>query len=334
LIHEPVSILKESKSNDLYRPGTSQNEILKRAATLRAIREFFHEKKVIEVQTPSLCQYPTVDTHLESFEVPISREHSLYLITSPEYHMKRLIAEGSGSIYQIAQAFRSGEKGAKHNIEFTILEWYRTGWNQSQLITEVDQLIQLLLNTPPADQSNYTDIFLELTGLNPFTFSHSQFLQFCKNRNHQLPDYLLNRDINKDECLNYLMGCFIEPELGLNKPIFITEYPLSQSPLARKIQKHGDSSSRFELFYKGFELANGFYELKDAKEQIKRFEAVNLQREEMGKKPLPIDQRFIQSLESGFPDCSGVAMGVDRILMLACNKRHIDQVMSFSYDRC
>lgn len=313
----------------------SLDTLRSRAEALRKIRHFFFERAVLEVETPSLSLFPTIDLHLESFESSfLSSSKPLYLITSPEYHMKRLVASGAGSIYQICKAFRNGEKGIYHNPEFTILEWYRVGWNHHQLIDEIDALLQLILGTPSAKKSTYRQIFLRYTGIDPFAFTIKDFQQACTNKECPVPEYLLQNRLSDDEYLNYLMGALIEPQLGMDQPEFVVDYPSTQACLARINEKEPETAARFELFYRGVELANGFYELTNAEEQENRFKETNQQRIAVGKKPLPIDQRFLAALRNGLPDCAGVAMGIDRLLMLANDVTDMANIVSFPYESC
>lgn len=317
-----------------WRPGTSLDTLKKRARLLQQVRDFFSERGVLEVETPGISHFPTLDLHLESFPV-FHPEKTLqgYLITSPEYHMKRLISAGSGSIYQLCRAYRCDESGTRHNPEFTILEWYRVGWDQWQLMKEIEDLMRLLLGTGPADYTSYQEAFEGTLSVDPFSLPLERFAEICSQHNLQPPDYLLQKDIDRDERLNYLMGFLIEPHLGKECPVFLHSFPASQASLAKLDEDRPGCAMRFEVYFQGLELGNGFCELTDAEAQEKRFREENRKRRAAGKKELQHDHRFIEALKHGMPDCSGVAMGFDRLVMLALGKHSIDEVQTFTWNR-
>src|SRR3990167_3257579 len=260
-----------------WKPIASIHTLQLRAAFFKKIRHFFEERKILEVETPQLSRAMGTDPYLHYFTTDFSlpnTKHSttLYLQTSPEFAMKRLLAAGSGSIYQICKAYRNGESGRLHNIEFTMLEWYRVGFDHQALMKEVDSFLQ--------------------------TF------------------------------LQYLLATFVEPQLGLASPVFVYDFPVSQAALARI--KEG-IASRFEVYIQGIELANGFHELNNAEEQRKRFENDLKTRQEKNH-PLPlIDNYFLESLPS-LPDCAGIALGIDRLIMIALKKKSLKDVITFSFE--
>ncbi len=318
----------------VWKPGASVETLHQRSALLAKIRTFFRQRDVLEVETPSISRFPTVDLHLESFSVNTDEPAPLrYLITSPEYHMKRLICAGTGSIFQISKAFRRDECGRNHNPEFTILEWYRVGWDHWQLMSEIESLLDHLMNSGPADYLSYCEAFQQFMKIDPLSITLEQFLAICREFNLHSPEFLKSEAVERDERLNYLMGILIEPNLGKERPVFIYDYPATQANLAKLHGDNPDLALRFEVYYRGLELGNGFYELTDADLQEKRFKDENQVRIQADKKDLPIDNLFISALESGMPDCSGVAMGVDRMIMLALGKSLVDDVMTFNWPR-
>ncbi len=318
-----------------WKPGASIITLKKRAELLHRVREFFAKREVLEVETPSISQFPTIDLHLESFSVKIDQpDRSLsYLITSPEYHMKRLLCAGIGSIYQICKAFRREEIGEKHNSEFTIIEWYRVGWDHWKLMEEIEDLLDTMLHTGKADRLSYREMFLKFLKVPPHNVTMNVFLNLCTERNLTPPESLKNGSVSIDERLEFLMGMVIEPQLGLTKPVFIYDYPASQANLAKLYEDNPELSMRFELYYKGLELANGFCELTDAEKQENRFIKENKTRKKAGKTILPIDQLFLDAMRAGMPNCAGVALGFERIVMLALGINDIDKVMAFSWKR-
>ena len=318
-----------------WEPGTTVETLKKRARYLDKIRAFFRERGVLEVETPALSMYPSVDIHIESIStVAHSRQNSRYLITSPEYHMKRLLAAGSGSIFQICKAFRDDETGQWHNPEFTIIEWYRVGWDQWQLMDEIDQLLGSLLGCGPADRKRYGEVFGSCLGIDPFAITHDAFIAACTRAGCPPPRHLLDSSSSKDDWLDYLMGSHIESRLGEKAPVFIYNYPASQACLAKINPDNPDTAMRFEIFYQGRELGNGFQELTCAEQQKQRFDTVNRIRKKQGQEELEQDFRLLDALNAGLPECSGVAMGFDRLLMLVTGKRHMEDVVSFAWDRC
>lgn len=319
---------------DGWKPGAAIQILRQRAELIASIRDFFLKRGVWEVETPSMSHFPAVDLHVDSFSVKTFHDSiPAYLITSPEYHMKRLLAAGSGSIYQLCKAFRCDTAGIKHNPEFTILEWYREGWDHRKLMQEIDDLLQLLLKTLPAEYLSYHDAFIRLLRVDPLLLTTDQFVALCRAQQVVPPVDLLEPEADRDERLNYLLGVFIEPELGKERPVFLIDYPASQANLAKLYQDRAGYAMRFEVYYQGIELGNGFCELTDSSVQKKRFEETNQARVKLGKEPLPIDSAFLAALAAGMPDCAGVAMGVDRMVMLALGMKEIDQVMAFSWSR-
>jgi len=317
------------------RPKGSSAVILRqRAALFQIIRLFFHERAVLEVDTPALSRYASIDRHLDPLLIAAGAGRAeRYLITSPEYHMKRLICSGSGSIFQLCKAFRQDECGRRHNPEFTILEWYRVGWNHHRLMDEVDELLRGILGSSPAERLSYREVFRRYAGLDPLEMTMGAFLDCCRRNGLSPPGDLAESNGSADDRLDFLMGMVSEPRLGLQHPVFVYDYPATQAALARIHPQDPRLAERFEVFFKGMELGNGFHELTDAGEQRVRFENENRLRERAGGTDLPLDVDFLSALSQGLPDCAGIAMGFDRLLMLRLGLDRIDDAIAFSWGR-
>lgn len=307
-----------------WQPSASIEKLQLRAKILAQIRQFFAARNVLEIETPLLCSTTATDPHIAS----ISADKNRFLQTSPEFCMKRLLAAGSGSIYQICKSFRDDEIGRLHNPEFTILEWYRTGFNHLQLMTEMDQLLQEILKTAAAQRYTYQEIFEKYLQLNPHSSSVAELKQ-CAEKNNITATVL--EDENPDSWLHVLLTHLIEPKLGKDAPIFIYDFPISQAALARIRPGNPAVAERFEVYYKGIELANGYHELADANEQRKRFANDLEKRKQLGYREIPADEKLLIALSHGFPDCAGVALGIDRLVMLAANANSIAEIMSFAW---
>jgi lysyl-tRNA synthetase class 2 len=297
---------------------------------------------VLEVETPVLCAAGAVDEHLDPIPAswhPLedpSRPEPRWLVTSPEHSMKRLLAAGSGAIYQITKAFRDGERGRLHNPEFTIIEWYRPGIDHLALMDEVEALVRALLDGSPGTgavpgpfhRTTYRDAFLRAIGVDPFVASEADLAGAARERG-----IAAEASAGRDSILNLLLAGSVEATLGLDRPEFLIDYPPSQAALARVRPDDPPVAERFELYFRGLELANGYHELLDAREQERRFIEANARRRAAGKPELPIDRRLLRALEAGLPACAGVAMGFDRIVMLATGARSIDEVLAFPIER-
>jgi lysyl-tRNA synthetase class 2 len=256
-----------------------------------------------------------------------------FLQASPELHMKRLLAAGAQAIFQVTRSFRAGERGELHNPEFTIVEWYRTGDDMQAGINLLDELLQSVLGTPSAARTSYAEAFERTLGVSPFTAALADFANVAERNGVSVPVAFDRED--RDEWLNLLLATRVEPLLGRDRPEITYHYPASQASLATVVRSPlgYDVAERFELHYRGIELANGFHELGDAAEQRARFEAVNAARAADGRPTLPIPERLLAALEHGLPDCTGVALGFDRLAMLAVGATSIDEVIAFPRDR-
>lgn len=306
-------------------------ELHQRARLLAKIREFFNQHGVLEVETPLLSHSSITDPNLHSFmtqyHTTCKQSDTLYLQTSPEFAMKRLLASGCGSIYQICKAFRNTEYGHQHNPEFTILEWYRVGFDHHKLMSEMDEFLHFILDSAPAEKLSYHQVFKKYLEINPHTSSIHE-LQKCALKNG------LNNisELDRDGWLNILLSQFIEPYLGKNRPTFIYDFPTSQAALAKISQNSPAIAERFEVYIDGIEIANGFHELTDAKEQRQRFLSDLQKRRELNLPEIPIDENFLIALDENFPNCAGVAVGVDRLLMILMRTKSIRDVISFPID--
>jgi elongation factor P--(R)-beta-lysine ligase len=306
-----------------FQPTATLANLRLRSHIIHTIRHFFAERNVLEVDTPLLCRSTTTDPHINSFTV----DQTWYLQTSPEFAMKRLLAAGSGCIYQISKAFRKEEQGRHHNPEFTILEWYRVGFDHHSLMDEVDSLLQLILQTRPAIRLSYEAIFQAYLQISPHDATIAQLQRCAQDQGlHEMENIHQN---DRDFWLYLLMSHCIEPHLGNKQPIFITDFPSSQAALSKIRQGKNPVAERFELYFKGIELANGYHELTDPMEQRQRFNNNNVERARLGLAAIPIDEYVLAALEEGMPTCAGVALGIDRLVMLAANARSINEVMSF-----
>ncbi|OOE82698.1 elongation factor P lysine(34) lysyltransferase [Salinivibrio sp. PR6] len=318
-----------------WQPTASVSQLKKRAAIIARIRQFFAVRDVWEVDTPALSQAAVTDVHLHSFTTSLvgpgfADGVALHLMTSPEFHMKRLLAAGSGAIYQISKAFRNEEAGRYHNPEFTMLEWYQPGYTHHDLMDEMDALLQAVLRCQAATRMSYQTVFESLTGLCPLTADIDQLRALAATQG--LTD-ITQDETDKDTLLQLLFSVMVEPHIGQQVPAFIYDFPASQAALAKISEADTRVAHRFEVYYRGVELANGFYELQDANEQRQRFEADNAARVARGLPPQPIDEHLLSALESGLPDCAGVALGIDRLVMLALGCDHIDAVTAFPVSR-
>ncbi len=319
--------------NVTWRPSAPLDNLRRRADIVATVRAFFAERDVLEVETPCLSRATVTDLHLASLrlggDVATQRLRGGFLQTSPEFHMKRLLAAGSGPIFQIARAFRDGESGRMHNPEFTMLEWYRPGWDHHRLMHEVGELLSTVLGVGPAERVRYRDVFAHHTGLDPL-FAPDDDLERCA-ADHGMPPP--DGGLSRDDRLQLVMSAAVEPSLGRARPTLVYDYPASQAALARIRPDDPPVAERFEAYVDGVELANGYHELVDAEEQRRRFETDLAARRARGLPEVPLDEHLLAALEHGLPACAGVALGLDRLVMVACGAGSIDQVIAFPVER-
>ncbi|RCU43836.1 elongation factor P--(R)-beta-lysine ligase [Corallincola holothuriorum] len=319
----------------MWQPTATIEAIRKRGQIVAEIRTFFAERNVLEVDTPALSHAATTDLHLHSFATEFvgpgaAQGVPLYLMTSPEFHMKRLLSAGSGAIYQICKAFRNEEAGRFHNPEFSILEWYRPDFDHHALMDEMDQLLQQVLGCQMAERLTYAEAFFLVFACDPLTASMDELRRLAPESLRDIAE----QEQDKDTLLQLLFAECVEPVIGQNdSPCFIYHFPASQAALARISVEDPRVAERFEVYFKGIELANGFHELADANEQRRRFQADNQKRLRHGLPQRPIDNRLLDGLAAGFPDCAGVALGIDRLVMLALAADSIAEVIAFPTDR-
>lgn len=332
--------MKFSHSPDLDTLSPATNPIIfkpemlrTRAAMLRSTRRFFDDAGFIEVQTPCLSCDNVVDAHIDPVEVPGTAlllakgmaASQYYLQTSPEFAMKRLLADGMGSIYSLAPVFRAGERSPRHNIEFTMLEWYCVSVSMEDVIQQTIELVDLLLPFGRPRVITYRQLFQEFLKFDPIEAPMETIQQAAEQVDRSLTRSLAGQ---RDELLDVLMTERIEPMIA-HEIILICNYPITQAALARRSDDDPQTAERFELIVNGLELANGYGELLDADELLARNQISNVKRMATGRKPLPIDSRLIAAMRSGLPACSGVALGFDRLVMLALDTREISDVLTY-----
>ncbi len=304
-----------------------------RAEILAAIRVFFAERAVLEVETPLLASAPVTDLHLQALSCRYRGPGAddgldLFLQTSPEFAMKRLLAAGSGPIFQICKAVRDGEAGRRHNPEFTILEWYRPSWDHHRLMDEMDQLLAVVLGASPGERLSYGEAFTRYADVDPHNDSDGELRSRVKGLG--VPSA---GELGRNDLLDLVLTHVIEPKLGHCQPTFIHDYPASQAALARVRPGQPPLAERFEVFVEGLELANGYNELTDPAVQRQRFEADLAARRSADLPEVPVDEHLLAALDHGLPECAGVALGIDRLVMLAIGSREISEILAFPIGR-
>ena len=311
-----------------WRPSASLDSIKKRACLMSKIRSFFTSRNFLEVETPVLSSFGVTDLYLRNMETKFSGE-TYYLQTSPEYHMKRLLAAGCESIFQLARVFRDDECGRWHNPEFTLLEWYQLDVDHHQLMSQMDLLLQELLGCKSKRRVTYQQIFQDVCQIDVLNSDVAELRQVCQR--YDLNNVFSPEETDKDLYLFLLMSHVIEKSLvNEENPVAIYDYPASQASLA---QIHGDVASRFEVYVHGVELANGFHELTDPKIQRERFNHELNLRALSGLPAMAIDHNLLAAMEHGLPACSGVALGVDRLCALMLNTTSISEILAFDFPR-
>ena len=319
-----------------YQPTCDLSALRARANMYAQIREFFAKREVLEVETPILSQAGVTDVYLASVQATrhvLGKAATHYLHTSPEFAMKRLLASGSGPIYQICKVFRDDEHGRKHNSEFTMLEWYRPGFSLKDLMFEVTDLLNVVLQQRFAEVRptilSYKHAFMDRLDLNPLQATTKELQDAARRVG-------LNLDLGDDRLgyIDLLFSHMVEPSLGFDTPVFLTDFPPELASLAKtRTDEDGELvAARFELYINGLELANAYDELMDATVLRSRFEADNQERAKLGLSVMPIDEYLLAALPN-MPECSGIALGLDRLLMIATEKMGLSDVISFPADR-
>lgn len=312
----------------MWQPSAPIEFLRQRAELLAKIRLFFTERGYLEVETPIMARYGTTDVYLSNIKATF-RGEAYCLQTSPEYHMKRLLAAGSGPIFQIARVFRDDELGRWHNPEFTLLEWYQLGIDHHALMEEMDLFLQSVMQSKPMIKKTYQQAFLEACGIDPLSATTAQLRHILAH--YDLDNVLPPQEEDRDQYLFLLMSHVVESFLGKeSSPVAVYNFPASQAALA-KISN--GVAERFEVYYQGVELANGFHELTDAAAQAKRFAQDQKIRSEKGFPLMEADHYLLQALEHGLPSCSGVALGIDRLLALTLKQPEIAKIISFDFSR-
>lgn len=313
-----------------FLPTASLAMLVRRAELLKLVRRFFDERGFLEVETPLLSHDTVVDRHLDPLPVKFftdprqpERGQTLWLQTSPEFGMKRLLAAGLTAIYQTTKAFRGGhESGPKHNPEFTIVEWYRVGDDYATGMQLLSDLAELVFGEGPTKRISYREAFLQFAGFDPLQPGATL------PRRPGLP-----QDADRDLILDDYLTSQIEPQLGQDQPTILYDFPASQAALARIRPGEPPVAERFELYFRGIELANGYHELLDAAILRERNRQANSERLSDGKYPLPEDSRLLAAMDHGLPACSGCALGFDRLVMVATGAKSIQEVLAFPIDR-
>ena len=309
-----------------WQPSAAPVNLRARADLLTRIRQFFAARSILEVETPLLASAGVTDPALEPFVVQCGAK-SRYLQTSPEYAMKRLLAGGAPDIYQICKAFRAGEIGRRHNPEYTLLEWYRLDFDHYALLREVAELICSVTGADGWQSWPYRTLFQHLLNIDPMIASDADLRSVAQQHCGEIPP-----DLDRDELLDVLMSHVIEPAIAGWGLVFVLNYPVSQSSLARKIIAADVTvGARFEAYFNGFELANGYWEASDASDLRKRFEADNTLRKRRGLVERPIDEQLLAAMTAGMPDCAGVALGVDRLLACRLGQSDIRPLLAFDW---
>jgi lysyl-tRNA synthetase class 2 len=322
-----------------WRPTASLEVLKLRARLLERTRAFFSARGVLEVETPILSAATTPETHIESFQTTyvgpgFGHGKKLYLQPSPEFAMKRLLAAGSGSIYQLGKVFRNNESGRLHNPEFTMLEWYRLDFDHHQLMREVEALVTGLLDNlaiTAVEKLSYAEAFEQHAGLDPLAAREEDFAACAKKYLVRAPETMTPHQL--DDWRDLILTHVVEPHLGKDRLTFIYDFPATQASFARIRPGTPPLASRFELYVNGVELANGFHELTDVDEQALRLKHQLLERRHHAANAVPLDERLLAALATGLPDCAGVALGFDRLVMLAASVDSIDEVLAFPIDR-
>jgi lysyl-tRNA synthetase class 2 len=330
--------MASNKSDDDFAPTASWANLQLRAELMRRLRDFFDRRGFLEVETPLLSHDTVVDRHLDPLPVKIFDDpraphvgRTMWLQTSPEFAMKRLMATGADAIYQATRSFRAGERGRLHNVEFTIVEWYRRGDSMQAGIELLSELADHLLGLGPAEPISYREAFVQHVGIDPLTAEVLALARAARDGGLSLPDGIPETD--RDAWLDLLLVGCVEPHLGCGPPTILYDYPATQAALAVVRNENPPVAERFELYVRGMELANGYHELTDPEVLRNRIATNNRQRGSDGKYQLPESNRLITALEHGLPACTGVALGFDRLVMVAAGAESLAEVMAFPEER-
>lgn len=325
----PVSDPRELDLSNFTR------QLVFRDRLLRMLRAYFHASGFLEVQPPCLSRDCVIDAYLDPIAVAVSelgiartdRQHAsdrYFLQTSAESAMKRMLAEGAPSIFAISPVFRRGEVGQKHNIEFTMLEWYEVGGDAASAISLLGNLATAVFDCRTFETVSYSDAFSRTLGLDPVECEVGQLHHLVANMDSELADSIAE---DRDSLLDVLLSHYVEKDLGTELPTILTRYPITQAALARPCEDDPRFAHRFELFYKGVELANGYDELQDWQELVRRYEVNNEIRRRSSRDALPVETTLVRAMQKGLPRCSGVAVGVDRLQMLQTGANSIEEVI-------
>jgi lysyl-tRNA synthetase class 2 len=321
-----------------WQPTATLERLRVRASLLARVRAHFERTGALEVETPVLVRAPVTDVHLEALRVVDDSSSggaatAGYLHTSPEYGMKRLLCAGAPDVFQVCRVFRAGERGKRHNPEFTMVEWYRLGIDHHALMRDVEALIHSVLDGHRAYRASehvtYAEAFERALGVDPLRAPVEALVAALTRSGIDLPESMRARPA-RDDVLDLGMGTVVAASFPTDRLTFLRDFPASQAALARV---HGEVAARFEAFWGPLELANGFHELGATVEQRARFEADVARRRINGQPERTLDERFLAALASGLPSCAGVALGFDRLVMVATDARSIDEVVAFPYER-
>ena len=322
--------METPEKTNAFGPAASTETLQRRSAILKRIRRFFARRGFLEVETPILSSDTVVDRFIDPVQTQLAGE-ARWLQTSPEFCMKRLVTSGIGPIFQVTKSFRDHEFGDLHNPEFTIVEWYDTRVGYEEGMDFLEELAEEFLHgKQPSRRTTYHQAFLHHAGCDPFDISVKQLQGLAETKGIVIPDSM--RIADRDEWLNLFLATLVEPKLGIDGPEILYDYPASQSALAIVDSNQPMVARRFELYYQGVELANGYHELLDPAELRRRNDANNALRRKVGNQALPTESKLLIAMEHGMPDCVGVALGLDRLVMLALKKKSIREVMAFPYD--
>ena len=324
-------------TSSTWQPTATCETIERRSEIVWQLRTFFHDQGFAEVHTPIISHDTVVDLNIEPVRIPRRNldcqgagDSDLFLQTSPEFAMKRLLAAGMRAIYSIGPVFRAGERGANHNPEFTMVEWYRVGDDLQAGMALLDQLVRRAMGGAASEVITYQEAFLRHAGIDPLVASVAELSALAVGKRLGV-DASWSDDT--DTWLDLLFSELVQPKLGAARPTIVSHYPASQSALARIAEEDRRTAERFELFVRGVELANGYHELLDGGELMARNEQTEAKRVQLGRPRLPVSSRLIQAMQSGIPACSGCALGLDRLIMVAVRAQQIDEVLTFPIER-